>query len=353
MSDSELIAQAQFTPQTGPEKGARVEVHFNPVSLQYTVTNTLENKGSGNNKKQFVTQSTGKLTMDLIFDNTHDGQDVRVMTEKIARFMEPDVKKIPAVILFEWGAYKFQGMIESYKETLDFFAPGGIPLRASVNLTLSRQDKVFEKAGTRNFKMPEDDLTPDTVVVPTAPGGGPRNSAAGLSSQLGAPDAARALAAANGQESLRFSAGAALSVGGSVSLGPPVAFASAGASAGFGIGATAGAGVGAGAGLSLGASAGGGIGLGISAGASASGSAGVSASAGAFAGLRAPTATLSAGAKLDTQGLLPTSQSARLATDNGATFKVGGKASIEGSASLSADVGASATLRSRIQFDGG
>jgi len=315
MIDPQLIERAQFTPQSGPDKGRAIPAHFNPVSLQYTVTNTLENKGSGNNKKQFVTQSTGKLTMDLIFDNTHDGQDVRVMTEKIARFMEPDAKKIPAVVLFEWGTYKFQGMVETYKETLDFFAPGGVPLRASVNLTLSKQDKVFEPSRTSNFDT-QGDLQPDAVVMPSATGG-----AAGLGNQLGAPDAARAIGALNGQESLRFSAGAALSVGGSVSLGPPVAFASAGA--GFGVGA------------------------------GAQGSAGVSASAGAFAGLRAPTAALNVGANVDPQRLLPKNQSAKLATDSGATFKVGGKASIEGSASLTADVGASATLRPRIQFDEG
>jgi hypothetical protein len=40
-----------------------------------------------------------------------------------------------------------------------------------------------------------------------------------------------------------------------------------------------------------------------------------------------------------------------VATDSGATFRVGGQASIEGSTSLSADVGARASLRSRIQFD--
>lgn len=48
------------------------------------------------------------------------------------------------MVLFEWGSFKFQGLVESYKETIDFFAPTGVPLRASINLTLASQDKVFE-----------------------------------------------------------------------------------------------------------------------------------------------------------------------------------------------------------------
>src|SRR5262250_828544 len=84
----------------------------------------------GQTKKQYVTQGTGKLTMDLIFDSTSTGEDVRTSTKKIADLMQADPKssgskkQTPSIVLFEWGAYKFQGMMESYKETLDFFAPG-------------------------------------------------------------------------------------------------------------------------------------------------------------------------------------------------------------------------------------
>jgi hypothetical protein len=353
-------ATAQFTPQSGSNR-TPVVVHFNPVSLQYTVTNTLENKGSGSNKKQYVTQSSGKLTMDLIFDTTHNGQDVRGLTEKVARFMEPDAKKIPAVVLFEWGTYKFQGMLESYKETLDFFAPNGVPLRAAVNLTLSKQDKVFEPTNTSGSGESaggalgtQGALSDQTVFVPTPKGAG---GASDLGNKAGAPEAARAIGAANGQESLRFSAGGGMALGGSVSLGPPVAFASAGASAGGGIGIGGGVGGGASLGVSGGASAGVGVsgGAGVSAGAGfavgARGSAGVSASAGAFAGLHSKSSSSGFGASLDVQKLLPQKPSVRMSTDSGATFKVGGKASVEGSASLSADVGASATLRGRVRFD--
>ncbi|HEX8243568.1 MAG TPA: hypothetical protein VF541_08735, partial [Longimicrobium sp.] len=111
-----------------------VKVHFNPGTLQYTITNTMQQRGGGN--KQFVTGSTGKLTMDLIFDTTHDGSDVRIETEKIRKMMKPENKLVPT-ITFEWGLYKFEGTMETYKETLDFFSPNGVPLRASLSLGMA------------------------------------------------------------------------------------------------------------------------------------------------------------------------------------------------------------------------
>lgn len=383
MSDEAQIKRALFKPVKG--SGEEIEVHFNPVSLQLAITNTLEEKGQ--DKKQFVTKSVAKLTMDLIFDTTHDGQDVRVHTEKIAKFMEPDKKKIPSIVQFEWGTYKFQGLIESYKETIDFFAPNGVPLRATINLTLSQQEKVFEKSSEHSTFDTQQSLAADAVEAPT----GANQDATSTGAMGGNPEAGRGIAAANNLESMRFSGGASLTVGASVQLGGPVAFASGGAGLGIGggLGASAGAGIslGGGAGVSLGGGAGvsigGGAGLGISGGLGASAgagvslgggagvslgggagvslgggagisiggsaSAGVSASEGAFAGLR--TQVSKQVVSLDTSLLIKRNESVGVATGSGATFSVGGKARIEGSTSLSADVGASASLKARIQFE--
>jgi hypothetical protein len=89
--------------------------------------------------------------MDLVFDTTDTGEDVRGHTGQIARFMQPvgggnENENVPPVVEFAWGSYKFQGMLDSYQETLDFFAASGVPLRASVHLSMASQDKVFESA---------------------------------------------------------------------------------------------------------------------------------------------------------------------------------------------------------------
>lgn len=371
-------AMATFTAVRGKQEGKPITAHFNPVSLQYAVTNTMKDEGSGNKKKQVVSQSTGKLTMDLIFDTTDTGQDVRNHTREIAGFMAPLKDKSLPIIIFEWGTLKFQGMAEAYRETIDFFSADGVPLRASVNLTLAQQDAVFEASNKSSGAKSDRAARPalDAVRVPSSP----TQDATSLAAQSGNERAGRALAAANGLESMRFTAGAALTVEASVNLGPPVAFATGGAGigvsggAGIGIGGGAGIGLGGGAGIGLGGGAGvgisggagvsvsggagigvtGGAGIGVTGGAGAaiggSASAGISASGGAFAGLRA-TDEGRVSLTLDPANLLPPSPSANVATDHGAHFSVGGQALASGSASLRTDVGAQASLRARLTFD--
>jgi hypothetical protein len=312
------VQRAYF--QAKDNEASRVAVHFNPASLQYQISNTLAPQGSGANAAQYVSQSSGKLTMDLVFDTTATGVDVRTHTSKLAALMKPvpwrNARNVPAKVQFVWGVYRFEGMVESYKETFDFFAATGIPLRAGVNLTLSSQENVFEESAGGQVAT-EGDLKPQPVNLPA-------RSPSAAASAAGNPRAARALAALNGQESLRFSASASLSVQGGVDLRAPVAFA-AGAEAGFG------------------ASAGAGINFGGSA------SAGVSASAGAFAGLRAAA---QGAVSLDASRLLQASAAASIGTDRGAVFAPGGRAQISGAVSLRADVGAGAPLSTRLRFEG-
>ena len=59
------FTRATFIAQTGPDKGKAVEVHFNPVSLQFSINNTLSRTGSGDSNKQHVSQASAKLTMQL------------------------------------------------------------------------------------------------------------------------------------------------------------------------------------------------------------------------------------------------------------------------------------------------
>ncbi len=326
----DLIDQpATFETMTGPK--VTVPVHFNPASLQHTVANTLKEEGKGAKKKQYVSQTTAKLTMDLVFDTTDTGEDVRITTNKMAQLLQPvpegQSKKVPPVVKFSWGAYSFTGMVEQYKETIDFFAAGGLPLRSSINLTLSSQDVTFEGGTSSDRASVDGELSPEPVVVPDDDGplGGPQ----GAANKAGDPRAARGIAAANGSASLRVGAGGGLAVGASASLGfsagasvgagfsagigasagggfgasvvasasgganllPAAAFA-AGGGAAVGIGGGAGLSVGAGAGpgVSAGAGAGLSIGGGVSAGASASLGIGAGASASAgFSGLRVET----------------------------------------------------------------
>jgi hypothetical protein len=342
MSNAQRVQKAVFTPQSGPLQGQAMTVHFNPTSLQLSIANTLGVSGESGSTKQYVTGSSATLTMELTFDTTDVGTDVRVATQRIASLMEPDAQRIPAIVRFEWGTFVFQGMVQTYQETIDFFSPSGVPLRAKVNMSMARQEAVFAKDGAGSAAG---ERGGDAAVLSFSASAG----VTGISAIGGVGDGGRALGAANGLETLRFTSGP-ISLGASVALGGPVAFASGRAGIGISIRGSGGigAGAGAGAGISLGGGASGGVGGGGTIGGSAS--AGRSATEGAFAGLRAAPAG-GAPPAFNPHPLFPRADSVGLATDQGAQFGVGGRAKVEGSASLSADVGVNASLASKIRFD--
>jgi hypothetical protein len=332
MSDATVIELAQFTVQPS---GTPLQVQFNPLSLQYTVENNLDS-GSGTDTRQFVSRSTGKLTMELVFDTTHTGVDVRSITQKIAQFMQPnpeaaaEADRTPPVVLFEWGTYSFQGMLDSFEETLDFFAPRGIPLRSTVSLSMSEQDRVFV---SDNAPSADTQGNPEAFDFPDAPS---QEDATSLATKAGNARAGRAIASANGLDSMRFPGGS-LTVSGGISLSPPAAFATGGIggsfSAGVGGGFSAGSRGGASAGFGVGASAG--LGVGAAGGATSR----------AFAGLRSPSpAPISLNVARLAAKLQPNTPNPL----SGAV-QVGGRASTSNASGLRTDVGARADLTARIQ----
>lgn len=289
--------------------GESFKVHFNPQTLQYTITNMLSNAGAGNSTKQYTGESTGKLTLDLIFDTTDTGEDVRLHTVKVAQLMEPgdNEDKAPPVVDFDWGLYTFSGMVETYRETIDFFSADGVPLRASVNITLSSQDEVFEggsaerRANTGGSMAGRGGSANGVQAPPPGPGSG--RGVTQTATQAGNPAAARDIAAQNGIENMRFPGSASLQLNAST----PAAAAS----------SMTGANVG-----------------------------------GVFAGLRTQSeGSVSGGIKLS--NFLRPSATASLGTEDPAAFALGGQARLQGSASLKADVGKAGALKARIEFDGG
>lgn len=319
------VALAYFKPMSGPNKDKKIQVHFNPASLQYTVANTQDpnaKKDAKGKAVQYVSQSTAKLTMDLVFDTTLTGEDVRTTTGSMASMMRPDKNKVPPNVEFGWGLYTFTGVVDQYKETLDFFSPDGVPLRSSINLTLSQNEAEFTSKKNPPAAV-DTDLAPEPVVVP----GGQAPSS--VANSVGDPRAARAIASVNASASLRFGAGASLAVGGDVTLSAPAAFSTGGGLSGA-------IGIGGGAGISGGISAGAGLGIAATAGA-------------AFSGLRAGASVATTGGVTDASALLP---SATIAAGGSAGFDLGGAARASGGGSLSTNVGAQADLSARIRFTG-
>ena len=137
----------------------RVTVQFNPQTLKVSLSN--QNAGGtqpGGSSTQFVGQGTTKLSLELWFDVTlphasgdDPRGDVRNLTKDVAYFMTPqEVTRgtekglLPPGVQFQWGTFLFKGTVDSMDETLELFSEDGKPLRAGVNLSLSKQDLKFE-----------------------------------------------------------------------------------------------------------------------------------------------------------------------------------------------------------------
>jgi hypothetical protein len=207
--------------------GKRVRVQFNPETLKVTFSTqtstaprTSESGGSaprtgdqasGTAGRQYLGAGATKLALSLWFDCTAatDPQfkvdDVRRLTQQIVYFMmaqrsrsDPNVF-VPPGVRFQWGAFRFDGLIDSLDESLEYFSSEGRPLRATMSLALSQQKILKQTFGGGG-----------AGVAPGAPGTQPLAQAAqGLSMQALAEAAGqgtdwRDLAAANGVENPRL-----------------------------------------------------------------------------------------------------------------------------------------------------
>lgn len=245
-----------------------VPVQFNPATLRVTYTNS--NKGGkqpGGSSTQYVGESSTKLAVELLFDTTETGDDVRAATEKLTFFInarkenqqnDSDSHRVPPGVSFRWGSFIFNGLVDSIDETLDYFSEEGVPLRATISLSISRQMAEFLSQATTaggGGGAPEQVRIKPLQSVPK---GKTLQAAAG---QSGKSADWKSIAAANNiDDPLRLKAGALIDMnaGVSASASAGVSFnasASASASASAGASASASASASAGASLQTGAGA--------------------------------------------------------------------------------------------------
>jgi Contractile injection system tube protein len=296
--------------------GKTVDVQFNPQTLKLSFAN--EHKGGdqpGGNAKQFIGSGSSKLSVELLFDTTADGSDVRKLTERVAYFIQAqpqnnqDNKRVPPGISFEWGSFIFRGVVDSMDETLDYFSEEGVPLRATISLNISRQEIefLFGKPGQavgRRSGGPAG--LPGTQMLDTAR---PDDNVQRLAGRNGNSSDWKAIAAANNiDDPLRLPGGTLLNM----NVSPRT-----------GIGA--GAGLSAGTGVSVGAGLGAGIGL------NASGEVGFSAGLGGGAGF-------SAGAGLGVGGGASAGASLSAGTSIGGSAGLGAGAGVSGTAGIAGAV---------------
>ncbi len=155
---------------------------FNPKELSVEKSNQYAEAnipGLPSPVFQFVRGNARTVSLDLFFDTYEEGLDVRLFTDRItgwdagSMFSKlPGIAKglmdidsdlhAPPICLFIWGAFIFQCIIERVSKRFTMFLPEGIPVRATLNVTLKEYREV--EAQVREISLQSADLTKRRVV---------------------------------------------------------------------------------------------------------------------------------------------------------------------------------------------
>lgn len=187
----EIHWDSQGNSHTGNKRGGerKVEVQFNPETLKLAFSNQIAGKDKkGGSAFQFASQGSTKLNFDLWFDvsapkpSERTEKDVRKLTKEIADFMKAaetgkkkNKKYTPPGTRFQWGSFLFEGVMESINENLDFFSKDGHPLRASLSVSLVKQDvevkirdiKDTPDPGTQSLEQAKEGETAQDIAART------------------------------------------------------------------------------------------------------------------------------------------------------------------------------------------
>ncbi|HYN44629.1 MAG TPA: LysM peptidoglycan-binding domain-containing protein [Candidatus Limnocylindrales bacterium] len=176
-----MLEKAYLTRKDKPS--VKVNFLFNPKELSIEKGNQFAEvniPGLSSPIIQFVRGNARSVTMDILFDSYEKREDVRNYTDKITGWDAgsmyskiPDEKKglmdidsdlhAPPICIFTWGAFVFQCIIEKVSKKFTMFLPEGIPVRATLNITLKEYREVDVQVKEIAFQSA--DLTKRWVVT--------------------------------------------------------------------------------------------------------------------------------------------------------------------------------------------
>jgi len=193
----------------------KLEVQFNPQTLKLKFANQNSGGEQPNGASaQNVGNLTSTLSVELLFDTTEDGSDVREKTKKAAYFIMPkegETNRTPPRTRFQWGSLIFEGVANELNETLDYFSAEGVPMRATLSLTLKSDNIVFLIDKIKgNGRSPSNAATGTGVTAPLQ-SARPGDSITSMAGRMGNSANWKAIAEANNiDDPLRVKAGTLL-----------------------------------------------------------------------------------------------------------------------------------------------
>lgn len=121
-----------------------IPLMFNPPKYELSKTNQfaeIKVPGLPSSVLQFVSGNAKSLTMDLFFDTTDRGTDVRLLSSAVSNLTEPHpMTKAPPRLLLLWGSLAFPCVLISVRQTFDHFNTLGLPLRATLSVEFKGHD---------------------------------------------------------------------------------------------------------------------------------------------------------------------------------------------------------------------
>jgi len=168
-----MLVKAFLTRKDNP--AVVVPCLFNPKELSVEKSNQFAEvaiPGLSSPIYQFVRGNARSVTMDLFFDTYEEGTDVRTHTDKITGWdagsmfsnlpgaakglMDIDSElHAPPICLFIWGAFVFQCIIDRVSKRFTMFLPEGIPVRATLSVTLKEYRDVDIQVKELDLRSPD------------------------------------------------------------------------------------------------------------------------------------------------------------------------------------------------------
>lgn len=119
--------------------GELIPVQFNPEEYTLESNNHFAEvavPGSATPGVQYVRGGARMLKVELFFDSTADGTDVRRQTRRVTDLLEPSAGTFaPPVLVFAWGGVYYPCVLDRVTQRFARFLPTGEPVRAYLSVT--------------------------------------------------------------------------------------------------------------------------------------------------------------------------------------------------------------------------
>jgi hypothetical protein len=117
---------------------------------------------------QFIRGQNEKLTLDLFFDTTTNGNGLGDGADDVTKLTNPFYQLVkiqpkthaPPRVRFTWGqGLSFKGIVENVQRKFTLFNPNGVPLRATLNVSFREYKTLEEQVAELNLQSADHSKT--------------------------------------------------------------------------------------------------------------------------------------------------------------------------------------------------